>query len=126
MHQLRLQECNSEFFIKGALFHTLHDEQNDPELSFQYAVHRINSDNNLLPDTYLVHRIIYIKKESFQTQNTENPLSIPTKIYNPDLDMRYTYVLMSKSRRYGEILTSDLVSATQNTYNDIRVFRIPR
>lgn len=67
MRQLKLQECNSEFFIKGALFPTLHAEQNDPELSFQYAVHKINLDKSLLPDTHLAHRIKYINKDSFQT-----------------------------------------------------------
>lgn len=54
-------------FYLGALFPKLSEEHNDPEVSFQYAVHRINLDKSLLPDTHLLHRIRYLNNDSFQT-----------------------------------------------------------
>ncbi|XP_032294105.1 glutamate receptor ionotropic, kainate 2 isoform X2 [Drosophila virilis] len=50
----------------GALFPKLSKQQSDPEVAFQYAVHRLNHDKSVLPDTDLVHHIQYIAKDSFE------------------------------------------------------------
>ncbi|XP_032584782.1 glutamate receptor ionotropic, kainate 2 isoform X3 [Drosophila mojavensis] len=57
---------NSEIKI-GALFPTISKQRSDPEVAFQYAVHRVNNDKSLLPDLKLIHNIQYIGKDSFQT-----------------------------------------------------------
>ncbi|EDV98849.1 GH13546, partial [Drosophila grimshawi] len=38
----------------------------NPEVAFQYAVHRLNQDKSLLPDADLVHHIKYMDSDSFQ------------------------------------------------------------
>ncbi|XP_034478110.1 glutamate receptor ionotropic, kainate 2 [Drosophila innubila] len=51
----------------GALFPRLSEEHlNYPEVAFQYAVHRLNLDKSLLPDTDLVHHIEYLSTDSFK------------------------------------------------------------
>lgn len=53
--------------IEGALFPKLSEEHlSYPEIAFQYAVHRLNLDKSLLPDTDLVHHIQYLSADSFQ------------------------------------------------------------
>ncbi|XP_030246543.1 glutamate receptor ionotropic, kainate 1-like, partial [Drosophila navojoa] len=51
----------------GALFPITSKQRIDPEVAFQYAVHRVNNDKSLLPDLNLIHNIQYIGKDSFQT-----------------------------------------------------------
>ncbi|XP_051862238.1 glutamate receptor ionotropic, kainate 2 isoform X3 [Drosophila albomicans] len=51
----------------GAIFPQEAEQNfNYPEMVFQYAVHKLNLDKSLLPDTQVVHHTQYITNDSFQ------------------------------------------------------------
>ncbi|EDW79998.2 uncharacterized protein Dwil_GK12298 [Drosophila willistoni] len=52
----------------GALFPKAHGKESYSELVFRYAVHRLNRDKSLLPETTLIYDIEYVSQyDSFQT-----------------------------------------------------------
>ena len=62
-------------FVSGAIF-TYDQRNSSTELAFKYAVHKINKDNIILPNTTLIYDIQYVNRDdSFHASKKGRSLS---------------------------------------------------